>query len=236
VTDFAGGDYSNNADNIGADFFIDAGQRMLDRKASYIKAYMWYKKNVTSGTYKLKFQQAASVKEVWIMSETYGRYQLRKKAYEWIRNNYGDPYSDITPGKTLYYSPLVMSLSPEQSALKTTDYSSEFTMDFEEITFADEAEHYDYRGILLMPPPEELSTVSILGRFRSRKLTSDSVKTFWTEVHPDLLVLAAMWALERFERNREGMSDYMSAIEESLFDLGKDMVEEEVQDLDEMEG
>lgn len=235
VTDFAGGTYTNNAANIGADFFLDAGQRMLDRKFSGIKSYAWYKKDVTVGTYKIKFQSTATVKEVWCMNATTDRYQLEKKDYNWIRVNYGEVYSNLSQGAPEYYSPLVMNLAPEQAALTTVTRTTEFTYDHEEILFTDTADHFNYQGILFMSPADTTYTMSILARFRSVTLTG-SVKTFWTEVHPDILVLAGLWTLEKFYRNREGMNDYMQAILDAVIDLEKDSVEEEVQDLDQMWG
>ena len=239
VADFSGDDFDNASSGIGADFFLDAGQKMLDRKASLRKLYGWYKKDLTSGEYKLKIQQACVIKEVWAMPADSSRYQIEKKDYNWIRKTYGDTYTDLTVSSPIVYCPLVMNLSPEQAALTSSNYTDDFTYDAEEILFADQddttTDHYNHHGILLMPPADETYTVSILARFRSIKLTAD-VKTVWTEVHPEILVLAGLYSLESFYRNTEGMKDYMSAIVDHLNDLDKDVVEEEAQDLDSMWG
>ena len=48
VTDFAGGTYTLATGSL-ADWFINNGQKLLDRKASFAKAYSWYKKDVSAG-------------------------------------------------------------------------------------------------------------------------------------------------------------------------------------------
>jgi hypothetical protein len=230
VTNFAGGVYTDN----GADFFLDGGQRMLDRKAGFLRSYAWYKKDVAIGTYKLIFQKSAVIKEVWAKCSSEARYQLDKKDLEWMREEYGDDYSSLDKATPLYYSPLVINLAPTQSGLTGTTYTTEFTRDAEELSLPTD-DYAAYSGILFMPPVDEAYTISVLGRFESKTLTED-VKTWWTEVHPDILVLAGLWSLERFYRNSEGQRDYMLAIQDAVNDLDKDLVEQEVQDIDEMEG
>lgn len=233
VDDFAAGTYTDN----GADFFINAGQRMLDRKASFLKSYSWYKKDATVGTYKLAFQYCTAVKEVWMMATGEARFELTIKDLNWIRANYGESYSTQAQGTPAYYAPISIGLSPEQEALTAvggaSPYTAQFTNDAEEITFGN---HFAYNGILWMPPTDKTYTVSILGRFNSKTLATDTDVTWWTESHPDLLVLAAMWALEGFYRNTEGQRDYMTMISDAIGDLDRDVVEYEVQHINEMEG
>jgi hypothetical protein len=230
VTNFGAGTYTDN----GADFFLDSGQRMLDRKAGFLRAYAWYKKDVAVGSYKLIFQKSAVVKEVWVKCSGEDRYQLEKKDLEWLRTEYGDDYSALDQDAPLYYSPMPINLAPTQSALTGTTYTTEFTYDVEELSLPTD-DYNAYSGILFMPPVDQTYTVSVLGRFESKTLTGD-VKTWWTEVHPDILILAGMWSLERFYRNSEGQRDYMLAINDAINDLDRDLVEQEVQDIDEMEG
>jgi len=235
VTDFAGGTYTL-ADNSLADWFINSGQKLLDRKASFAKAYSWYKKDVSAGDYKLNFRYCVAVKEVWAKTADEDRYELTKKPYSWIRNRYGETYSDIQQGDPGCYAPIVVSLSPDQIALTSADYTDEFTYDEEEILFSDTADHFLYTGILFMPPSDEDRTISIKGRFWSPPLSSDTDKSYWTEVHDDILIAASLYQLEKFYRNREGMRDYMSTILDDINDLDKDVVEEEAAKADQMEG
>jgi len=235
VTDFGGDDFTDSGNGV-SNWLINSGQRLLDRKASFAKRFSWLKKDVAVGTYKLNFRHCAAIKEVWAQSALDDRYQLGKKSLNWMRKEYGDVYADLTQGDPSYYAPLVVGLAPDQATLTTSDYTDEFTYDHEEILFSDTADHFLYSGIIFMPPVGEIFTVSVLGRFWSPPLSNDTDKTFWTEVHPDVLVLAALYCLERFYRNREGMNDYMVAIMDTVADLDKDVVEEDVQDLDSMGG
>ncbi len=53
----------------------------------------------------------------------------------------------------------------------------------------------------------------------SASLEEDTDTNFWSVQHPDLLMLATLYRLETFYRNRQGSSDYLQAIEEHLFNL-----------------
>jgi len=234
VKDFANGDYTDSGNGVSNRYVNDA-QRFLDRKANFIKSYSWYKKDVSIGSYKVNFRYCSAIKQVWFMANG-GRYRLDKKDLSWLRRAYGDVYANLTQASPLYYAPMVLNLSPDQVALTSSDYVNEFTRDFEEILFTDEAEHFLYSGVLWMPPNAVASTVSILGRFWSSPLSVDADKSFWTEVHPDILSLATQYVIERTYRNREGMADYMTAIMDAIDDIDRDVVEEEVQDLNQMEG
>lgn len=235
VTNFAAGTYTN----VGADRFINAGQRMLDRKASFLKSSAWYKKDCLVGVYKLQFRHCIAMKEVWAKCSGEARFPLNKADLDWLREEYGDTYSTLTTGVPEYYAPLVQGLASDQSALTSVNYTAQFTEDFEEITFADygtNAGHTMYQGIIWMPPLDKTYTISVLGKFYSKPLSADADVSFWTEQHSDLLVLAAMWALEGVYRNSEGQNDYMKVINDALFDLDKDVVEEEIQGINQMEG
>ncbi len=236
VVDFAGGDYDNNSNNIGADFFINAGQRMLDRKLFGKKQYAWYKKDISSGDYKLTFRYCLAISEVWLVGSDNDKARLIKKPLEWMRKMYGADIGTASTGCPKYYSPIIINLSPDQIDLTSSNYTDEFSYDSDELMFSDEGDHFLYNGILLGPISDNSYTVSILGKFMSPPLSSNSTKTFWTEVHPDILLLASLWALERFYRNREGMADYMTAILDALNDIDINEVVEQVQGINQIGG
>ena len=235
VTDFAGGDYTDSGNGVSTKL-INAGQKVLDRKALHIKRYSWHHEDVDAGAYSLNIRYCSSIKEVWAMNATTDRYPLDKVDLRWLREEYGEVYSELSQSDPSYYAPLVMSLAPDQAALTSSNYTGTFTYDHEEILFSDEAAHFLYSGILWMPPVDETFTISILGRFWSKPLSSDTDTSFWTEVHEELLVWAALYVLEGNYRNREGQRDYMQMIVDALADLDRDLVEEEAQDLDTMGG
>jgi len=231
VTDFSGDDFTNNASNIGADFFIDSGQRLLDRKMSFTKSYAWYKQDCAIGSYKLNVPYCTTIKRVYMMGIAGERNEPVKKRLDYMKQEFPDIISGVTNGTPLYYTPIIINLAATQSLLTTANFTDEFTYDSGDIMFADTGDHFAYNGIWWMPPTDVITTVSILGRFHSPKLTGDTIKTYWTEMHPDILLLAALYSLERFYRNREGMNDYMTAILDAAIDLDRDVVEEEIQDI-----
>jgi hypothetical protein len=289
VTTF-GSVYTDN----GADFYLNAGQRMLDRKASFLKSDSWYRADVPVNTYKLTFPYSTSIKEVWRTNAT-GRFQMEKKDLDWLRANYypylstsytsgslvigntyyivtyvaGDSFTsvgaasnatgitfvatgtsptwangstlqDITialaTGPPLYYAPVQSGLAPSQRDITALNYSNTFTYDYEDVIFGN---HWLYNGVLFLPPTEGTYTISILGRWLSAPIadTSPVTTTYWTEVHPDLLVMAGQWALEALQyRNREGMADFLAAINDAIKDLDADVVEQESAAITQMEG
>jgi hypothetical protein len=209
------------ADN-GADWFINAGIRMLDRKANHVKSFAWYNKDLTAGQYSLTPKYMQSVKEVWATKSDNVKVPLVRKTQSWLRENYGDQFSSVL-GDPEIYAPIVVGLAPELSTSTLASHPT-FTNDDEDIVYED---HFAYSGILIFPAAQETTTISILGRFNSKILSTDTDKNFWTEMHPDICVLAAMWALEGFYRNTEGQNDYLNSILDGLSDLDKDVVEDE---------
>ena len=61
-------------------------------------------------------------------------------------------------------------------------------------------------------------------------------ETYWTEVYPETLVLAALHELEASYRNSEGTNDYMTQIEKKLFGVDDELVHEEAQNIRQMGG
>ena len=235
VTDYAGADYSDN----GADWYLDNGQKYLDKKFTHIKRNAWYKKDIAVGDSTLEFRYCDVIKEVWVEGSGIDRHQLEKKDLNWMRSNYAEPHANMTGGEPAYYTPLVLNLGPDQIALTSANYTAQFTYDADEIMFTNEGDHILYSGIMWMPPADVIYTVSVLGKFWAPPLypsKGDTLETFWTAHHSDTLILAAMRSLEGFYRNREGQRDYEVQILESLDDEDKIAAEEEAQDASSMKG
>ena len=71
---------------------------------------------------------------------------------------------------------------------------------------------------------------------RSYELQGDEDSCFWSEVHPDVLLHAALQRLEVSYRNTQGANDWLSAIVLDLTELDKEYIEEATANLDTMEG
>lgn len=97
VTDYAGGDYSDN----GADMFINAGLRWIDWKATTQRAHAWYRADIGTRDFKLYFGRARSIKEVWLVDED-GRTPLERKSLGWLRENYGSDLGTKAVGSATF--------------------------------------------------------------------------------------------------------------------------------------
>ena len=62
----------------------------------------------------------------------------------------------------------------------------------------------------------------------TEELSNDTDKSYWSEVHPEVLIMATMRQIEVFNRNTQGVKDWDNAIEVATFGIGKDLVEEEI--------
>jgi len=71
---------------------------------------------------------------------------------------------------------------------------------------------------------------------RAYELTDDNSSCFWSEIHPDILVHAALQRLEVSYRNTQGATDWLNAIVLDLIELDKEYIEEATANLDQMEG
>ena len=94
-----------------------------------------------------------------------------------------------------------------------------------------------------MPPPDGNYYVSILGTFYSPTLSATlsgstwtQTKSFWSEVHPDILITAALYKLETFYRNTEGAKDWKSALMIDVADLDKDVADQESTQINQIGG
>jgi len=92
------------------------------------------------------------------------------------------------------------------------------------------------RSIMIYPPSEGTTKIELFGRMYSDDLDDDSDENYWTVHHPELLVLAVGYQLEAALRNTQGMTDFMNAMQPFIRGIQADTYEEEMDDLNEMEG
>lgn len=218
----------DDSDN-GADFYINAGQKLLDRMDIIPKSMAKVYETVSSGDWYKIFQHCRAVKQVYVASDE-DRWALEKKDLGWMLLEYPEPIADLDTGNPLYYSPAILRVVPEESDVITM---SKFVG--ETVQIAD-TEHYTYNGILFMPPADDDFILEIHGLFYTHELSGDDDESFWSVAYPEILLMAAMYELEVMYRNTEGARDWMAAIRNEVMGLGMDMVEEDIADVDQMEG
>lgn len=223
--DLVNADFSDN----GADFFINEGRKFLDRMDETQKSWASTFRLLSAGDYAATFPYCRSIKEVW-MATSQERWQLEKKSLQDLTAAYlTELPSQRTQGVPRYYAPCISRYIPEDATVALLDAFSGFV----DISSGDA---HEYNTILLSVPVDEQMMVDIRGLFYSMELVENTDKNYWSEVHPMLLYMAAMREIEVVNRNTQGVSDWTNAIMAQMKQLGADLVEEIIAEVDQMEG
>jgi len=217
------------ADN-GADFYINSGQRYIDRLDTTKKSQARNYQYVTSGDYYATFQYCRAVQGVYRMNSEEQK-KLEKVDYDDLRDYYAAPQGDLDTGKPLYYAPVGIRLAPEIDRMEAGDITT--VTPFAHIVIDPS---YEYNAIMFYPPADGSYTLEITGLFYSPELSSDTDTNFFATVHPEILLMAANRQLEIDYRNTQGVKDWELAIQSEIVGLGKDLVEEHISEINQMEG
>jgi hypothetical protein len=146
-----------------------------------------------------------------------------------MRNFYGESWDDIDQGEPIYYTPAVIPTSPETASQITID-------SFNSTATTTASNEYEYDGIIFAPPADEAYEIEIDGIFEGTTLSSNTDSNWWTVRHPMLVVWAALHELEVSYRNKEGAKDWEEQITKRMMLLDFDTVEQDVADIDKIEG
>jgi hypothetical protein len=213
----------------GANFFINEGRKYLDRLDETQKSWGQYFRLLAIGQYSTTFPYCRALKEIWAATST-ERWQLEKMDLQDLISGYlTNLPSARTPGTPLYYAPCISRYVPEDAAVGTLEAFSGFV----DIPSGDA---HNYNAIILDVPVDVQTMLDMRGLFYSMELVDDTDKNYWSEVHPSLLIQAAMREVEIFNRNTQGVNDWSSAIAAQMTQLGYDLVEELIAEVTEMEG
>lgn len=210
-----------------ADFFINEGSKYLDRNSETQKTWANNYSYLAVNSWYVQIPFCRAFKEVWLSSTT-AKWQLEKISLnDMMSELLTTKVSLLSSGSPCYYCPAITRNVPEGSPLPTdiTDYS-----DILSTTGS------AYNAILVAPVPNESLLVNALGIFYSKTLTLETDENYWSVVHPSLLIQAALREIEIFNRNSTGVKDWESAITSTLDGINKDLVEEQITDVDQMEG
>ncbi len=232
-----------NADltDNGADFFIDAGQKWLDRLQDTGKMRAKNVQSVAAGTIKVYIAGLRSVVEVWAGNTTEYLYELKKATLNYIRTEYGQQLGSVTQGSPEWYTPAIFR--PFVDTHTTTTLSGYYDVDDLILPTGATPVHYTYHGIVICPPPDDTYYISTYGLYYSPTLTATlsgstwtQTESFWSNTHPDVLILAALRSLEEFYRNTEGVKDRETAVMAAVTGMDKDAAEEEAAGISQMGG
>lgn len=221
--DLVNDDYSDN----GVDFFINEGRKFLDRLDETQKS--WAIKLcplVTNASY-VTFPHCRAIKEVWAASPTEGRWQLIKKDLQDLMDGYLMTLpAEMESGTPLYYSPCITRSIPKNATVA----SFESLMGYVEVASS------NYNAILTNVPSSADITLIINGLFYSDELIEDDDVNYWSEVHPMLLYMSTMRQIEIVNRSTQGVNDWTNSILGEMKQLGMDLVDELIAEVDQMEG
>ena len=210
--------------DAGADFYLKAGQQFLDRKSNVWKKTGRYFKKLEIGDWYVTFPRCRVIEEVFVNDDE-SRYPLLKRSFQFLHSAYPGTIADTDQGLPLYFAPGYLR------AIEYEDIDSlgEF---FNHVVVNDD----EYRGIVILPPPDEEFVVEVIGQFYATELVEDEDENFWTLNHSSILLLAALYQLEVLaHRNTQGANDYLRQIVIELDSLDKDMAEEESFGVNQME-
>lgn len=150
-------------------------------------------------------------------------------------------YNGVDTARPLYYAVNIPNLGPEQGEfMGLNDFDPDIYMDYQELHFGQGVQSLSgrrkYRSVLFMPPADGTYTMTVVGLFDSPQLEDDTDVSFWSENHANLLTYAALREMEISYRNASGEASWTQAINRELFNIDKDLAEEESADINQMEG
>lgn len=213
--------------------YINAGQRQLDLRQPTFKSRARYQRDIQIGESDVNFEGCIAIEEVWITNAD-GDTQLRKLTYEEIKQEYPKVVTSITTGTPHDWAPYPEGLSAQQQSLTSGDFTSTFTFNSEDIEFG--ILHLFTRSIVFRPPTDKLYTITIIGQFYSKTLLLDGDASYWTQMHPYLLVASAAWEMEAMYRNTAGQQDWENAMAPQLNRIDQMLVREEIAQARQMRG
>jgi len=215
----------SGSDN-GMNSFINSGQKYLDMLFDHKKADGVRYESFSISTWYIPITGIRAIEDVWVNSTT-ERWRPERKSLVWMKENYADLVSATTSGDALYWAPAMIR------GLDITNKDSLGTF-FNYALAQTSYEHYS--GLIILPPTDVALVVEISGKFWSPTLTNDTDTSYWTEVHEMVLVWAALRQLEISYRNKEGASDWEQAIAGYVMGLDKDEIQEQISNVDVLEG
>lgn len=205
--------------DAGADFFIYAGQRWLDRTFEILKSYANYYGAIAAGTNYLLVPECRLVKGVRV---TYSNGHVDTLKPISLERLHHCCHSGCAPH---FYAPCSVRTQPELPGQLTAPGGSIVLQD-----------NFPYNAIVFDVPFTESVTTEVVGYFNNAQLVNDTDENFWSVEHSWILVLAAMRAMEIAQRNREGVADWETAIRSEMLGLEYDAVDQIPGRITQMEG
>lgn len=188
VTDFGAADYTPTAKLLR---LVNAAQRRLDGMIDHPAEELRADVAVVQGDYLLTVPANFQHIERIDLETTTERMTLEKRTEDWMRDNYNEPFADVTEGEPAdwcRYTPTTV------------------------ITNA--------RQLLLLPPADGSYTLCIIGRKYLADFSANSDTTWWSVAHPEILVKMVKRTIAyELNRNSQEVADWDSEIREDVYEI-----------------
>lgn len=209
---------SQSWNNNGADIFITAGQRWLDRTYEVLGSVGRADQLLDIGNWFALVPDARVLESVWVSQLTGERYPLEYLSFMDYRRSFSKDLSTMTVGRVTYYTPVFFQKIPQSG-----DALIDVIGDIEYI----ESLASGFNGLLFTPPNDVQVNLELHGKFYQPKLVNDNDTNLWSEAYSSALVLAACRQVEISYRNQQGVKDYEAGIEGELRGAEYDLVDSE---------
>lgn len=205
---------------------VNQACRWLDRLNENQKSWGVHYEQLAVDAFHVDFPYCRAVKEVWA-SDAEARWQLEKKDLQDLILEYLST-DTVTSGTPYYYAPVITRRIPEGA-----DISALSTY----LTYIDtqSGKSNVYNAIVIAPPAESICAIEVRGLFYSPRLEQDSDVNYWSEVHPYTLLKAMLRELEIFNQNATKVKLWDQVLQAEMIDIGKDLVEELVAEVTQIE-
>jgi hypothetical protein len=202
--------------DAGADFFIQAASRALDREQENATTESWFEKSLAVGDYLVDLEDCRNISQVWYVNSDGEEVKLDWLLFEELRSeDYYPMLGSTTSGAPLNWSRYPRTRPPAQVY---------------------EGSELNVHSIIIMPPTDAAITVRVYGKFYSAKLVNNADENFWSYNHEDILIAASLREIEYFYRNSEGYKDFDLGVMKKLHGIDIDLASIDAADSMEMEG
>jgi len=210
----------------GIDFFINAGQNMLDRLGIIKNSVITLSMPLAIGEYSITFtQRYMNIQEVWA-NNTEERLQLTKVTLKELKEYYADLVSEIDAGAPAFYA---------LATVKTLEAADRDDLGvFLNLEVPETDPGYAYKGIIVAPPVDEAYIIDIVGTFYQEELSTNTQETYWTVYAPETLVKASLYQLYTFSGRTKEAENIKGSLFEDTMLLDMTGVEEDIAELGDM--
>jgi hypothetical protein len=206
----------------GADFFIQSGQRYLDRTFDIFKAESRFYTELAAGSWYVLAPDCRVVDNVYLSNSTGARAELRRISLtEYKRIFRSDPMLAAQSADCIgTYCVSNLRVTPQIPVTITIDR-------WETATYNTTGLENNFTGILISPSTTGDTTCEIYGKFYQPRLLVDNDTNIWSEQYEVVLVMAACRELEISYRNTVGVKDWEVAITSELHGVELDDADQE---------